>query len=202
MKTSYIVSGGIGAIITILVFLASCVWLKPFYYVPASVVNSEKIHTDSLTNAHLSTLNDLKRKGVLLTPQEYTSHISDYYNTLISVLVALFVLFTIGTLWGFRFTSRKEIEEAQENIKKDLINELKDSKEFYREIKQEIVGEIADDIVTKEDQSSILKNLEDLNNRQIEMESNIVLRPVLLLHAVKHGIVDIYAAQRRPPTTS
>lgn len=52
-------------------------------------------------------------------------------------------------------------------------NELKDSKEFYREIKQEIVGEIADDIVTKEDQSSILKNLEDLNNRQIEMESNI-----------------------------
>ena len=64
MKTSYIVSGGIGAIITILVFLASCVWLKPFYYVPASVVNSEKIHTDSLTNAHLSTLNDLKRKGV------------------------------------------------------------------------------------------------------------------------------------------
>jgi hypothetical protein len=173
MKTSYIVSGGIGAIITILVFLASCVWLKPFYYVPASVVNSEKIHTDSLTNAHLSTLNDLKRKGVLLTPQEYTSHISDYYNTLISVLVALFVLFTIGTLWGFRFTSRKEIEEAQENIKKDLINELKDSKEFYREIKQEIVGEIADDIVTKEDQSSILKNLEDLNNRQIEMESNI-----------------------------
>lgn len=173
MKTSYIVSGGIGAIITILVFLASCVWLKPFYYVPASVVNFEKIHTDSLTNAHLSTLNDLKRKGVLLTPQEYTSHISDYYNTLISVLVALFVLFTIGTLWGFRFTSRKEIEEAQENIKKDLINELKDSKEFYREIKQEIVGEIADDIVTKEDQSSILKNLEDLNNRQIEMESNI-----------------------------
>ena len=85
----------------------------------------------------------------------------------------MFVLFTIGTLWGFRFTSRKEIEEAQENIKKDLINELKDSKEFYREIKQEIVGEIADDIVTKEDQSSILKNLEDLNNRQIEMESNI-----------------------------
>ena len=85
----------------------------------------------------------------------------------------MFVLFTIGTLWGFRFTSRKEIEESQENIKKDLINELKDSKEFYREIKQEIVGEIADDIVTKEDQSSILKNLEDLNNRQIEMESNI-----------------------------
>ena len=68
---------------------------------------------------------------------------------------------------------KKNNENVQENIKKDLINELKDSKEFYREIKQEIVGEIADDIVTKEDQSSILKNLEDLNNRQIEMESNI-----------------------------
>lgn len=82
-------------------------------------------------------------------------------------------MFTVGTLWGFRFISRKEIEEAQEKIKKDLINELKDSKEFYREIKQEIVGEIVDDIVTKEDQSSILKNLEDLNNRQIQMESEI-----------------------------
>ena len=35
------------------------------------------------------------------------------------------------------------------------------------------MGEILDDIVTKEDQSSILKNLEDLNNRQIEMEDNI-----------------------------
>jgi hypothetical protein len=50
---------------------------------------------------------------------------------------------------------------------------LKDSKDFYREIKQEIVGEIVDDIVTKEDQSSILKNLEDFNNRQIEMENDI-----------------------------
>lgn len=176
MKTTHIhiiLSASISAIITILFFTVICVWIQPFDYTPVLITNSETIYTDNLTGRHLYILNNLREKGVLLTPQEYTSRISEYYNTIITVLVALHVLFTVGTLWGFRFISRKEIEEAQEKIKKDLINELKDSKEFYREIKQEIVGEIVDDIVTKEDQSSILKNLEDLNNRQIEMEDNI-----------------------------
>lgn len=175
MKWDSILSGVVGAIIAILILLVVCVWIKPFDYAPISIVNSETIHTDSLTYAHLSVLNDLEKKGVLLTPQEYTSRITDYYNTLITVLVALFVLFTIGTLWGFRFTSRKEIEETQENIKRDLANELKDSKAFYENITKDILGRIEDDIVTKEDKDLVDRNLDDISRRQIKMEDDINL---------------------------
>lgn len=173
MKVNCLLSGLVGAVLTILFFLTFFVWLKPFNYVPNLVVNPNSNYTDSLTCLHLSALNDLENKGVLLTAQEYTSNIADYYNTLIAVLVALFVLFTIGTLFGFRFASQKEVEDIQESIKKRLVDELKDSKAFYGNIINDILGKIEDDVLNKEDKNAINKNLEELENRLRETESRI-----------------------------
>ncbi|MDR1983413.1 MAG: hypothetical protein LBQ28_01105 [Prevotellaceae bacterium] len=80
MKGSYILSGLIGASVLVLVLLAITVWLKPFDYQAVYIVNpdtviTDSLKTDTLTCNQISVLKDLENKGILLTPQEYTSHI-------------------------------------------------------------------------------------------------------------------------------
>jgi hypothetical protein len=157
MKGSHILSGIIGASILILVMFAITVWLKPFnyqavYIVNPKVVTVDSLKTGSLTCSQIAVLQDLENKGVLLTPQEYTSHISSYYSTLVAFLIGLFVLFTVGSIYGIRITSRKEIEEAKDNIKKELktslADELKDSKVFNDNVINDIMGRIEDSLVS------------------------------------------------------
>jgi hypothetical protein len=184
MKGSHILSGFIGAAILMLVLLAITVWLKPFNYQAVYVVNPEivtadSLKTDSLNCSQIAVLQDLENKGVLLTPQEYTSHISSYYSTLVAFLIGLFVLFTVGSIYGIRVTSRKEIEEAKDRMKDELksslANELKDSKSFYENIISDILGRLEDDLITKADKELIDKNIDDITHKQIDLEENINL---------------------------
>jgi len=184
MKGSHILSGFIGALILILVLFAIMVWIKPFnyqafYIVNPEVVTSDSLKTNSLTCSHISVLRDLENKGVLLTPQEYTSHISSYYSTLVAFLIGLFVMFTIGSIYGIRVTSRREIEETRdrmkEELKSSLAEELKDSKSFYENIISDILGRLEDDLITKADKELIDKNIDDITHRQIDLEENINL---------------------------
>jgi ABC-type multidrug transport system fused ATPase/permease subunit len=180
MKGSHILSGFIGAAILILVLFAITAWLKPFNYQAVYVVNPEivtanSLKTDSLTCSHIAVLQDLENKGVLLTPQEYTSHISSYYSTLVAFLIGLFVLFTIGSIYGTRITSRREIEEMKEELKTSLAEELKDSKSFYENIINDILGRLEDDLITKADKGQIDKNIDDITHKQIGLEENINL---------------------------
>ena len=134
---------------------------------------------DSLTCSQISVLKDLENKGVLLTPQEYTSHISSYYSTLVAFLIGLFVMFTVGSIYGIRITSRREIEEAQvsmkEELKSSLAEELKDSKSFYENIISDILGRLEDGLITKADKERIDKNIDDITHKQIDLEENINL---------------------------
>lgn len=180
MKWINILSGFIGASILFIVLFAISVWLKPFNYQAVYVINPEAVvKTDSLICNQITVLKDLESKGILLTPQEYTSHISGYYSTLVAFLIGLFVLFTIGSIIGIRITSKKEIEEAKdelkEKLKTSLANELKDSKAFYENIINDILGRIEDDIVTKDDKVLIDDDLKSLTNKQIKMEDDINL---------------------------
>jgi hypothetical protein len=182
MKGSHILSGFIGAAILILVLFAITVWLKPFnyqavYIVNPKVVTADSLKTDSLTCLHIAVLQDLENKGVLLTPQEYTSHISGYYSTLVAFLIGLFVLFTIGSIYGIRVTSRKEIEESKNNIKDELkeslANEMKDSKSFNENLIVAVKENMKDIVITKEDNIWIelnakLKDIEDKQNKLAE----------------------------------
>jgi hypothetical protein len=184
MKGSHILSSFIGAAILILVLLAITVWLDPFnyqavYIVNPKVITADSLKTDALSYSHIAVLQDLENKGVLLTPQEYTSHISSYYSTLVAFLIGLFVLFTVGSIYGIRVTSRKEIEEAKDELKEklkiSLANELKDSTMFYEKIIKDILGKIEDDIVTKEDKNLLERDLDSITKRQIKMENDINL---------------------------
>jgi hypothetical protein len=177
MKGSHILSGFIGAIILIFVLLAITVWLKPFNYQAVYVVNPEIVTADSLKNdlltcSQIAVLQDLENKGVLLTPQEYTSHIAYYYNTLVGFLIGLFVLFSFLSFWSIKSTAQKDIEEAKtkmkedfekakETIKKELIDDLKDSKLFNDSIINGILGRVEDGILSTTE--PLVKRIDNLD---------------------------------------
>lgn len=124
MKNS-IISGIIGASIIILIIVIAIAFISPIDYAPVYLLNPEKalsydntIIVDSIKCAHIEVLKDLESKGVLLNPNEYTSHITEYYNVLISFLLGLFVIFTFGTIYSIKTASKKEIDE----IKTDIIS--------------------------------------------------------------------------------
>lgn len=83
MRTG-ILSGIIGASAIVLVIVLVIAYVAPIDYAPIYLLNPEKalsdndsIVLDSMKCVHVEVLKDLESKGVLLTPCEYTSHITE-----------------------------------------------------------------------------------------------------------------------------
>lgn len=186
---NYALSGVVGALVVILLLLTACVFFEPIQYKPIYILNPQKVvdpiaeKEDSLTCVHIEILKDLEDKGLLLTPSEYTSQISSYYSTLVAFLIGLFVLFTIGSIYSIRITSKKEIEDAKgdldnreskikealkDNIQKSLSELLKDSISFNENVVTAIYGRLEDEIVTQ-------KDIENIENKLQTIQENINL---------------------------
>lgn len=110
----YVISGIVGAAVIILVIVIITSFVTPINYAPIYLLNPEKALTyndslaiDSIKCAHIEVLRDLESKGVLLN-SEYTSHITDYYNSLITILLGLFAIFTFGTIYSIKSASKKK----------------------------------------------------------------------------------------------
>ena len=181
---NHITSGCVGAIVTILILFVACAFFEPFHYKPVYILNPQKVLSpkDSITNdslkcLHIEVLKDLENKGLLLTPSEYTSHISSYYSTLVAFLIGLFVLFTIGNIYALRITSKKEIEDIREeldnkekeirenlkrNIKESLNELLRDSISFKESAVDALYGRIEDELITRSDKEIIDNKLRQL----------------------------------------
>lgn len=185
-----IISGIIGAAVTILIIMAVIVFGKPIDYAPIYLLNPEKAlsyeHTtliDSVKCVHIEVLRDLEAKGVLMNPGEYTSHIANYYNTLIGFLIGLFAIFTFGTIYSIKYASKKEIDEIKSDIdshktatkgelKQDIVNSLnelmRDSISFKDSCINALYGRIEDEILKHEDKDAI-------DDKFFKIEENIKL---------------------------
>jgi len=189
MNWKNILAGMIGALFIAFVSIGVVIWGKPFDYQAIYVINpktaiADSLKTDTLTINQISVLKDLESKGILLTPQEYTSHITNYYNTLVGFLIGLFILFSFVSFWSIKNTAKKDIEEAKtkmkeefekakETIEKELLDDLRDSKSFSEEITKTIKEDMRDTILTKSDAILVgintkLKELEDKQTKHSE----------------------------------
>lgn len=162
----------------------------PINYAPIYLLNPEKALTyndslviDSVKCVHIEVLRDLESKGVLLNPSEYTSHITDYYNSLIAILLGLFAIFTFGTIYSIKSASKKEIDdiktdienhkvrtnaELKQNIVGALSELMRDSISFKDTCINALYGRIEDEILRHEDKEAI-------DNRILKLESDIKL---------------------------
>lgn len=116
-------------------------------------------------------LQEMRKNGELLSTDEFASRITDYYNTLVAVLTALFVLFTIVTYLTIRskFESKfedkaRELEDKQRRkIVEELKSMLNDSKRIDEVINSAIGGSIDDKMPTKEEVDGIIDDVDKCN---------------------------------------
>ena len=100
-------------------------------------------------------LRSLYAQGKILTTSEFASNITGYYNTLVSVLVGLFILFSIFGYFALNEKFKKELEEKEKGLEDRLeqvvIDKLSDSVALQRTIIGELRSDIEDWVITKDD---------------------------------------------------
>lgn len=152
-----------------------------------TLVVTEKVETALVESKQVDTLainavflQKMREKGELLSTDEFASRITDYYNTLVAVLTAMFVLFTVVTYITIKSqfegkfeekakeleTKQRELEDKQrQKIIDELRSMLSDSKSIDEVIQSAIGGRIDDSIAKKEEVDDLTTNVESsINN--------------------------------------
>lgn len=136
-------------------------------------------------------LQKMRENGELLSSDEFASRITDYYNTLVAVLTALFVLFTVVTYMTIKTKFEGKFEDKARDLedkqRQKIVDELRsminDSKKIDEVIKSAVGGHVEDQIATKEEVdgltsdmetygkniASLAINLEDVKKKQQEL---------------------------------
>lgn len=100
-------------------------------------------------------LKSLYEQGKILTTSEFASNITGYYNTLVSVLVGLFILFSIFGYFALNEKFKKELEEKEEvleeKLKQVVVEKLSDSVTIQNKIINYILSDVQDWAITKDD---------------------------------------------------
>jgi hypothetical protein len=183
-----LVSGAVGATLILLIGVIIYVMVSPINVAPIYMLNTSCVtdsvqsqHLDSLRCEHLEVLRDLENKGLLLSPVEYTSHLSSFYNGLIAFLIGIFVIFTIGGIVAVRFISRREIEEAEQEIRNEtrghilsqLSSMMNDSKSFQETTLNALTGRFEDRIIRQEQIDAVEASIEELKKITSDLKENI-----------------------------
>ena len=183
-----LVSGSVGATLILLIGVIIYVRLSPINVAPVYMLNTSCVtdsvqsqQLDSLRCEHLEVLRDLENKGLLLSPVEYTSHLSSFYNGLIAFLIGIFVIFTIGGIVAVRFISRREIEEAEQEIRNEtrghilsqLSSMMNDSKSFQETTLNALTGRFEDRIIRQELIDAVEASIEELKKITSDLKENI-----------------------------
>ncbi len=157
--------GGIAATALVIILL---VVFRCFDYSPIYILNSDKLaamsafmQNDSVAMTKLETIKELEIKGILLTPQEYTSNISSYYNALISFLIALFIIFSFIGYFSIRLASKKDIQDKLDDM-------LDDSIKFRTATVNSVLEVIGDTFATKEEQRNAIEELHEEMREETE----------------------------------
>lgn len=150
--------GGIfGGLIIIGIFIITLCFYNPFYY-SIHLVNPNMITDYKDFKACDKQIENMERMGIIMTPQDYTNNISRHYNTTITILVAMLVIFSVIGYLHLRFASQQQVFDS---VKKNL----KDSRELRDIIFKTIFGKADEKFVKLEEYTSLSQKVEELENR-------------------------------------
>ena len=130
------------------------------------VVNSEELlKVDSLSNNSMELLTSLKRDGLVLSPQEYTNHTSNFFSWLLTILVA--VIGIVVLVFGLNVD--KKIETIiNSHLKTKWLELMRVDKEV-----DATIGGIIDDKISS-GLSDISHDLEELGKRIKKLEDTSI----------------------------
>lgn len=94
------------------------------------------------------------KAGRLMTADEMSERITGYYDKLIDVLIALFVIFTVVSYFAIRNMSKKEVRDEAREI-------LQDSSKFQTDVLDVLRGEFDGAYLSHEDYDEQLKTMQE-----------------------------------------
>lgn len=162
-----ILSGFIGSLLMTALMCLFLFYCMGYDHIPVKIINHK---VDSTMCSKLDVIHELEAKGIILTPQEYTNNISNYYNTIITILVALFILFSFVTYTHLKYIAEEQI---QERLKKLLTT----SSEVKDIIKGTISGFADEQYVKREDlESYVDEQIQNISKRIDNFEERFAER--------------------------
>lgn len=148
-------------------------------------VESKRVDTLAINTAFLQ---KMRENGELLSSDEFASRITEYYNTLVAVLTALFVLFTIVTYitiknkFETKFEDKarefeKKARDLEDKQRQKIVDELRsmlnDSKKIDEVIRSAVGGHVEDLIATKEEIDGLTSDMETYGNNIAFLAANL-----------------------------
>lgn len=140
----------------------------------------------SQTNLPNNDLRSLCEQGKILTTSEFASNITGYYNTLVSVLVGLFILFSIFGYYALNEKFKKELEEKKQGLEEQLEivvkDKLSDSVKLRGVIINQLISEVEDWGMSKDEAINLktdINKLKDDINTLYELNEDLTNRTVV-----------------------
>lgn len=140
----------------------------------------------SQTNLPNNDLSSLCEQGKILTTSEFASNITGYYNTLVSVLVGLFILFSIFGYYALNEKFKKELEEKKQGLEERLEivvkDKLSDSVKLRGVIINQLISEVEDWGMSKDEAINLKTDIDKLKddiNTLYELNEDLTNRTVV-----------------------
>lgn len=98
----------------------------------------------------------LIESGRIITAEEFASDITGYYSVLITVLVGLFILFTLFSYFSLKETFKQQFGEKEDDYKehiKELVAEKLRDYSVRQSIIVQLMGEVEESLSRKDEES-------------------------------------------------
>lgn len=157
MKSFY--SGMLGGAILLAIIIVIIMFSMPFHTFNVQIINPRNVDSiDTKYTNKIELIKQMQNEGILLTPQEYTSNIVSYYNTAITILVFLFILFSFLSYFHLKFLSNEQILKIFEE-------KIQDSKKMEEIIVSAFSGKADDKYETIERVEILRDRLEEFSKK-------------------------------------
>lgn len=165
--------GVLSSIATLIVVVCVCLAFDMHnkIFTPVYIISlKDELQINHINNCNikekLREVQELKDKGVLLTPQEYTNNVVNYYNTIIVLLVTLLALFSVVSFLHLKFI-------ALDEVKKNVTELLRKSPEIQEVLVSNFQGKIDETLPQREEFEELRRQVELLSINDIEDESEL-----------------------------
>lgn len=122
MEGKAFLSGLIGGIVVFAILVVLSLFIFNLHSYKIGVLNPAQVDTALYKTDKVALMQELEKKGIILTPQEFTNNIVSYYNAAITILVFLFILFSVISYFQIKVISTKQVQESLEQGLKDSIS--------------------------------------------------------------------------------
>lgn len=150
------------------------------------MVNWSQLQVDSLNIVHLSTdidsvsfialrdsiLIEEIKAGRLMTTNQMADRITGYYDKLIDVLIALFILFTVVSYVAINSKFKEKYEEDKTIIMEEIKKSIMDSNTLHKDLENTIATRVNKSMVTEDTIHDIREKLSK-NDEYFELLASV-----------------------------